>query len=96
MITETVKKYENELTKSRDKIWPNFVSSLNKALVPGGIVGAVSFQYIGGPGSVLAGSVVAAGLAFLKGLLDIQVEVNNARRSASPAVAYLSKLKSLS
>jgi len=95
VVTEKVKEYENELAKSRDKIWPNFVSSLNKTLAAGGIAGAISFQYIGGPGSVLAGSVVAAGLAFLTGLLDIQAEVNNARRSASPSVAYLSKLKNL-
>jgi hypothetical protein len=93
-VSQEAKAYENELAKSRDKIWPSFISSLNKTLAPGGVVGAVSFQYIGGPGAVLAGSVVATGLAFLKGLLDIQAEVNAAKRSASPSVAYLSKLKS--
>lgn len=93
-IMNELSQFQNSVSAARDKIWPNLVGSANESLAAGGLA-AVGFNFVGGPGQVLAASVVAAGLAFLKGLLDIRGEVRKAQRSASPALAYLSKVQSI-
>ena len=93
IITE-LRQFQNAVAGARDKIWPSLVGSANKSLAAGGLA-AVGFNLVGGPGQILAASVVAAGLAFLKGLLDIRGEIRKAERSASPAITYLSKVQSI-
>ncbi|MBM4036641.1 MAG: hypothetical protein FJ291_33310 [Planctomycetes bacterium] len=73
-VTREASDYQNELAKARDKVWPQLVASLGKGLASGGLA-AVSFNFIAGPGFVLAGSVVASAITFLKGLLDIRAEL---------------------
>jgi hypothetical protein len=90
-ILKEVKAYQTEVARARDRIWPNLVSSLGKSLATGSVA-AVAFNYIGGPGYILASSLVASGLAFLKGILDIRTELNKAERSVSPSVTYLSQV----
>ena len=90
-VAQEVRHFQNAVTGARDKVWPNLVASLNKSLATGGLA-AVACNLIGGPGYILAASVVASGLSFLKGILDIRNELRDARRSASPSVAYLSRM----
>ena len=60
-----LQKYQTEFAANRDKIWPGIASSLNSALVSGGI-GAVAMSYIGGPGKALLGSIAGASIGILK------------------------------
>ncbi|MDO9480778.1 MAG: hypothetical protein Q8S96_02260 [Hydrogenophaga sp.] len=89
-----LKQFQDAVSAARDKIWPNMASSFNKSLATGGAA-AVGFNLIGGPGQVLAASIAAASLTFLNGMLDIRAEVKKAERSASPSIAYLSKVASI-
>ena len=91
-LQEELRKHTARLSEAGARIWPGLVSSLNSTLAGGGIA-AVTFTSLGGPGCILAGSIVAASMAFLKSTLDVKREVDNAQASASPAVNYLSTLK---
>ena len=86
-------RYQVEFTASRDKIWPGVATSLNSALVSGGL-GAVAMSFIGGPGQALIGSIVGASIGALKTALDWRAERNRIQRSAAPSVAYLSRVTS--
>lgn len=90
-VSSELKSFRDAVSAARDKIWPSMVSSLNNSLATGGVA-AVGFNLIGGPGQVLAASIAAASLTFLNGMLDIRAEVKKAERSASPSIAYLSKV----
>ena len=83
--------YGVELADARAKIWPGFVSSLGQSLA-GGSIAAVAFNWLGGAGSILIGSILAGSLALLKSGLDVKREMNKVRNSASPEISYLSKL----
>lgn len=93
-ISYELKQFQDAVSAAREKIWPNMASSFNKSLATGGAA-AVGFNLIGGPGQVLAASIAAASLTFLSGMLDIRAEVKKAERSASPSIAYLSKVASI-
>lgn len=92
-LQRELREHAAKLSEARAKIWPGLVSSLNSTLAAGGVA-AVTFTSLGGAGCILAGSIVAASLAFLKSTLDVKREVDKAQASASPAVNYLSTLKS--
>ena len=84
-------RYQAEFSASRDKVWPGVVTSLNNALVSGGL-GAVAMSFIGGPGQALVGSIVGASIGTLKTVLDWRAESNKIEKSAAPSVAYLSRV----
>lgn len=90
-VSKEVKKYQNEIANAKSKIWPNLASSFTKSLASGGIA-AVAFNMIVGAGYTLACSILAASLTFLKGTLDIKTEIEKTKRSASPSVAFISKV----
>jgi hypothetical protein len=83
-------RYQTEFAASRDRVWPGVVTSLNNALVSGGL-GAVAMSFIGGPGRALVGSIVGASIGALKTVLDWRTETNKIEKSAAPSVAYLSR-----
>lgn len=85
--------YQAEFTANRDKIWPGLVSTMNNALVSGGL-GAVAMSYIGGPGKALIGSLVGASIGFLKTALEWQVDGRKLLNSSAPSIAYLSRVAS--
>jgi hypothetical protein len=91
-LRNELKEYAVKMTDAKAKIWPNLVSSLNTTLAGGGVA-AVAFNHLGGAGCILAGSIAAASLAFLKSTLDVKCEVKKAKASASPSVNFLSTLK---
>jgi len=62
-------RYQTEFAASRDRVWPGVVTSLNNALVSGGL-GAVAMSFIGGPGRALVGSIVGASIGALKTVLE--------------------------
>ena len=94
VVLKELNSYQSEMAAARDKVWPNLVASIGKSLAAGSVT-AVTFNFIAGPGCVLAGSILASAMSMLKGLLDIRTEMNKAKRSASPSVAYLSRLVEL-
>jgi hypothetical protein len=93
-LIQELKTFQNEVTSARDKLWPSLVSSLNTTLAAGGAT-AVAFNYFGGAGYALAGSIVASALSLLKGSLELKAEIAKAQRSASPSITYLSRVQSL-
>ncbi len=92
-IAKEATEFKNEMANAKSKIWPNLVASLNKGMATGGVA-AVAFNMIGGAGYTLAGSILAGALTFLKGTLDVKVETDKARRSASPSATFLSRVES--
>ena len=90
-IKDDLKEFSNEVNNAKAKIWPTLVSTMNLGLATGG-VSAVTFNAIGGAGYTLVGSILASSLALLKGGLDLRNEMEKAKRSASPASAFLSKV----
>ncbi|MFT4925110.1 MAG: hypothetical protein ACI8WB_001200 [Phenylobacterium sp.] len=93
-IEKEVKEFKNEIANARDKIWPQFVSSLNKNLAAGGVA-AITLNSFGGPALALAGSILPASITLLKGMLDIKAEKSKAIRSTSPSVTFMSKIETL-
>jgi hypothetical protein len=90
-LQQEVHHYQAEFIASRDKLWPGIVSSVNSALVTGGL-GAVAMSFIGGPGKVLIGSMVGAGIGMLKSALDTRAETRKLANSSAPSMAYLSRI----
>ena len=93
-IKADLKAFSNEINNAKAKVWPSLVSTLNLGLASGG-VSAVTFNAIGGAGYTLVGSILASSLALLKGGLDLRNEMEKAKRSASPASAFLSKVSKI-
>jgi hypothetical protein len=87
-------RYQAEFIAVRNKIWSGLAASLNSPLVSGGLGGAVVMSIIGGPGQALIGSIAGASLGALKTVLDWRAERDRIQRSAAPAVAYLSRVRS--
>ncbi len=90
-LKEELHKYQTNFQSNRDKVWPGIVSSMNNALVSGGL-GAVALSYIGGPHQALVGSIVGASLGLLKTTLDLQVDKKKLTNDAGASVAYLSRV----
>lgn len=88
-LEKELRQYQAEFSATRDKLWPQLVSSVNTSLATGGVA-AVAMAYIGGPGHALAASILAASLAMLKAALDVRAERSKLSASVSPAVSYLS------
>lgn len=94
-LLQGLKEYRNEMTSVRDKFWPKLVEAPEKNLAAGGLA-ALGLSYVGVPGSLLVGSLAAAGISLLKSGLDVRAERQKIERSKSPTVAFLSKLQSFS
>src|SRR4051794_21110248 len=91
-ISKELRTYEAEMTAVRDKMWPQWASSLT-ASIGSGSMAALALSFLGGPGQAIGASIVAGSLLILKGALDLRAERNKIRNSAAPAVAYLSRVR---
>ncbi len=93
-IRSDLRGYRAELQATRDKLWPTLVGSVSSNIAAGSVA-AVAMNFIGGPGYALAASILAGSLALLKGTLDLKLERTKLEASRSPAVTYLTRVRSL-
>lgn len=84
--------YNNSLASARDTLWPQLVGTATKGLGSGGLA-AVALQLIWpGMSALISGSILAASLTLLTAALEHRAAVKKVERSASPSVAYLSRI----
>jgi len=93
-LAERARVYGGELAGVRDRLWPRLIEGLG-APVPLLAAGtaALAASVIGGPAHVVAASILALGP--LKAATEWLAERSKAGRSASPAVAYLSRIRTI-
>jgi hypothetical protein len=87
--------YRTELAATRDRLWPNLIPSGKGLAVIGGATTAstIAASVVGSPGMVMLSSIVPTALACLKQVLDYKASRNKIENSASPGIAYLSKIE---
>lgn len=83
--------HEAEFTSVRDKVWPGVAKVLSSAVAIAG-AGVLALP-IGGPALAITATIATAALPFVENRLDLRAERNRARRSAAPAVSYLSEVR---
>lgn len=84
--------YQNEIKSIRNRLWPEFIGSLNHGLASTGMA-AVAFNYLGGTEYLLGASIIGASLSLLKSSLSINNEFSKQKRKKSPIMNYLTRVQ---
>jgi hypothetical protein len=91
-VLKCTKTYSDEIANVRDRLWPKMSEGFSGAAPTGTAIAGLAGSYISGSGYVLAASVMLSALQPLKVALEWNADLKKAQRSASNAIAYLSRV----
>jgi hypothetical protein len=91
-VLKCTKTYSDEIANVRDRLWPKMIEGFSGAAPSATAIAGLAGSYISGSGYVLAASVMLNALQPLKVALEWRADLKKAQRSASNAIAYLSRV----
>ncbi len=94
-LIKSSKQYNDDIAGVRDKLWPKIIDGVSGQVPVSATAAGLAASYISGSGYVLAASVALHALQPLKAALEWRADLKAKKRSASNAVAFLSRVARL-